>query len=187
MFMKCIIGLGNPGWKYRKTRHNIGFMIIDELAKRWRTKLSEKKFNGRFTIEHVDGERIALLKPETFMNLSGECIRPFIDYYNINIENMLVIYDDLDLPTGRIRLRKQGGHGGHNGVRSTIEHVGTKKFKRLRVGIGRPTTAQPIVDYVLENFRKEEREEADLGIQLAADACEAWLHRSFDDVMNEFN
>src|SRR5690625_1131295 len=88
---------------------------------------------------------------------------------------------------GRIRLRKQGGHGGHNGVRSTIEHVGTKKFKRLRVGIGRPTTAQPIVDYVLENFRKEEREEADLGIQLAADACEAWLHRSFDDVMNEFN
>src|SRR5690625_6021977 len=102
-------------------------MIIDELAKRWRTKLSEKKFNGRFTIEHVDGERIALLKPETCMNLSGECIRPFIDYYNINIENMLVIYDDLDLLTGRIRLRKQGGHGGHNGVRSAID----RKITRL--------------------------------------------------------
>lgn len=185
--MKCIVGLGNPGWKYRKTRHNVGFMVIDELARRFQTKLSEKKFNGHYTIERINEDRIVLLKPQTFMNLSGECIRPLIDYYNIDIENVLVIYDDLDLPTGKIRLRKQGGHGGHNGVRSTIDHLGSKNFKRLRLGIGRPSTSKPIVHYVLEKFDKKEQEEAELGILTAADACEAWLKKSFDDVMNEYN
>lgn len=185
--MKCIVGLGNPGWKYRKTRHNIGFMAIDELAKRFQTKLSEEKFNGKYSIVRQKEERLLLLKPKTFMNLSGECIRPILDYYRIDFDQLLVIYDDLDLPTGKIRLRKQGGHGGHNGVRSTIDHLGTKEFKRLRIGIGRPTTAQPIVDYVLKKFSKSEWEEAKLGILTAADACEMWLKKSFDEVMNEYN
>jgi len=185
--MKCIVGLGNPGLKYRKTRHNVGFMVIDELAKRFHTKLTEKKFNGYYTIERINGERVILLKPQTFMNLSGECIRPLIDYYQIDPEDVLVVYDDLDLPTGKIRLRKTGGHGGHNGIRSTIDHLGGKNFKRLRLGIGRPTTAQPIVDYVLQKFHKKEQEEANLGILTAADVCEAWLKTSFDKLMNEYN
>lgn len=185
--MKCIVGLGNPGLKYRKTRHNIGFMIIDELANRFQAKLKDKKFNGHYSIVNIKGERVLLLKPQTFMNLSGECIRPLIDYYKIDLDDILVIYDDLDLPTGKIRLRKRGGHGGHNGVRSTIDHLGTEKFKRLRFGIGRPTTAKPIVDYVLEKFSKKDLEEVNVGIQLAADACEAWLTKPFDEVMNEYN
>lgn len=185
--MKCIIGLGNPGRKYRKTRHNIGFMVIDELAKRYKWKLNEKKFNGTYTLEHIQGNRLILLQPQTFMNLAGECIRPLTDYYNIDIDDILVIYDDLDLPTGKIRLREQGGHGGHNGVRSTIDHLGTKQFKRLRVGIGRPTSPIPVVDYVLGKFNKEEREDVQLGIKMAADACEAWLGQPFINVMNEYN
>lgn len=185
--MKCIVGLGNPGRKYRKTRHNVGFMVIDELADRFQIKLSEKKFNGEYAIKHLKGERVILLKPKTFMNLSGECLRPLLDYYGIDAKDTLVIYDDLDLPTGRIRLRKKGGHGGHNGVRSVIDHLGTRDFKRLRIGIGRPQTAQPIVNYVLEKFAKDEREEAKLGILTGADVAEAWLKESFDDLMNRYN
>lgn len=185
--MKCIVGLGNPGWKYRKTRHNVGFMVIDELAKRFQTKLSEKKFKGEYAIERINGEGLILVKPQTFMNLSGECLRPLVDYYGIDPDHTLVIYDDLDLPTGRIRLRKKGGHGGHNGVRSVIDHLGTKDFKRLRIGIGRPKGPMPIVNYVLQKFDRAEQEEAKLGILTGADAAEAWLRESFDDLMNRYN
>lgn len=185
--MKCIVGLGNPGRKYRKTRHNIGFMVIDELLKRHKWKLNENKFHGRFTLEHVNGNRVILLQPQTFMNLSGNSIRPLVDYYDIDISDVLVMYDDLDLPTGKIRLRETGGHGGHNGVRSAIDQLGTKEFKRIRIGIGRPNSPIPVVDYVLGSFKKDEREDANVSIQTAADACESWLENSFNEVMNKFN
>lgn len=185
--MKCIVGLGNPGRKYRKTRHNIGFMIIDELASRYDVKLRRKKFNGKYALLHNHGSKVILLQPQTFMNLSGESVQAFMSYYNIETEHLLIIYDDLDLPTGKIRLRKQGGHGGHNGVRSVIDHLGTKKFKRLRVGIGRPITPMPVIDYVLGKFDKNEIENAQYGIKRAADACEAWLTEPFDQVMNTYN
>lgn len=185
--MKCIIGLGNPGKKYVKTRHNVGFMVIDELARRHHFQLSKEKFNGLYTIELIDGEKVAFLQPQTFMNLSGDCILPFIDYYKVDLANIIVLYDDLDLPVGKIRLRQKGGHGGHNGLRSTIDRLGTRNFKRLRVGIGRPKTNQPIVDYVLNKFSREQQEDVQLSINLAADACEQWLKEDFNQVMNAFN
>lgn len=185
--MKCIIGLGNPGRKYATTRHNIGFMVIDELLHRHQWQLNHEKFNGAYALEHYDGEKVLLLKPQTFMNLSGESIRPLLEYYQIDIEDILVIYDDLDLATGRIRLRQKGGHGGHNGVRSTIDHLGTKAFNRLRIGIGRPEGPMKVVDYVLGNFSKDQHEDVITSVKNAADACEAFLKKPFTDVMNTFN
>lgn len=185
--MKCIIGLGNPGKKYLNTRHNVGFMIIDELAHQHGFQLSKEKYNGLYTIEFINGEKVSFLQPQTFMNRSGECIQPFIDFYKIDLDNILVIYDDLDLPVGKIRLRQKGSHGGHNGLRSTINRLGTDKFKRLRVGIGRPENRQPIVDYVLNKFSKEQNDAIHEGIDAAAKACEQWLKDDFQQVMNMFN
>ncbi|WP_249872212.1 aminoacyl-tRNA hydrolase [Oceanobacillus saliphilus] len=186
--MKCIVGLGNPGKKYSQTRHNIGFMVIDELLERNQWSLNKSKFNGDYSIELFDGEKVVLLKPQTYMNLSGQSIRPLMEYYDMKLEDVLVIYDDLDLPTGKIRLRQKGGHGGHNGVRSTIDHLGTKEFKRVRIGVGRPTSSIPVADYVLGSFPKEEHVDVVTGIKNAADACEDWLKgTSFIEVMNEYN
>lgn len=185
--MKCIIGLGNPGRKYATTRHNVGFMVIDELIHRNQWSLSHTKFNGIYALEHYEGEKVILLKPQTFMNLSGESIKPLLDYYDIKIEDILVIYDDLDLATGRIRLRQKGGHGGHNGVRSTIDHLGTKSFNRLRIGIGRPVGPMKVVDYVLGNFSKDQQEDVVIGVKNAADACESFIKQPFSEVMNHFN
>lgn len=185
--MKCIVGLGNPGKKYKDTRHNIGFMVIEELLHRYHWDLNKTKFNGKYALEHVESEKVILLQPQTYMNLSGESIRSIMDFYNMDVEDVLVIYDDLDLPTGKIRLRQKGGHGGHNGIRSTIDHLGTKDFKRLRIGVGRPTTSIQVVDYVLGSFSKAQQEDVAEGIKKSADACEAWLEKPFIEVMNEFN
>ncbi|MFD1849260.1 aminoacyl-tRNA hydrolase [Oceanobacillus bengalensis] len=186
--MKCIVGLGNPGKKYEKTRHNVGFMTIDGIAARHNWELSKVKFKGQYTMEQYEGEKVILLKPQTFMNLSGESIRPLMEYYNLELEDLLVIYDDMDLPTGKIRLRQKGGHGGHNGVRNTIDQLGTKEFNRIRIGIGRPTTNISVIDYVLGEFPKEELGNVDESIQKCADACEAWIKgESFMEVMNKYN
>ncbi|QDP38827.1 aminoacyl-tRNA hydrolase [Radiobacillus deserti] len=185
--MKCIVGLGNPGRRFEDTRHNIGFMVVDELMKRHQLSLDKKKFNGQFTTHVVEGEKVIFLQPLTYMNLSGESVRPLADFYNLNPEDIVVIYDDLDLPNGKIRLRQKGGHGGHNGIRSMIDHLGTKEFKRIRVGIGRPTTPQPVPNFVTEPFTKEEWVLAREGIYKAADACDAWFSKPFEQVMNEFN
>lgn len=185
--MKCIVGLGNPGRKYKKTRHNIGFMVIDELLDRHHLKLNKRKFNGEYAMEPIGNKKTILLKPQTFMNLSGEAVRPLIDYFNIPIEDIIVIYDDLDLPTGKIRLREKGGHGGHNGIRSLIEHLGTKDFKRIRIGIGRPVTPIPVIDYVLGSFPKDQKEAVNNSINKSADACVSWLDSPFNEVMNDYN
>jgi PTH1 family peptidyl-tRNA hydrolase len=185
--MKCIVGLGNPGRKYKDTRHNVGFMVIEELRKRHNWKLNQSKFNGKYAMEILDGQKVILMQPQTYMNLSGEAIRPLLNYFNIDVEDMIVIYDDLDLPTGKIRLRQKGGHGGHNGIRSTIDHLGTKEFKRIRIGVGRPSDQTPVINYVLGKFPKEEQENVAFSINQAADACEAWITKPFAEVMNEYN
>ena len=185
--MKCIIGLGNPGRKYAKTRHNIGFMVLDELEKRQSIRLDKHKFKCDYQIETFGTEKVLFIRPQTFMNLSGEGVRPLLDFYKVDYHNVLVIYDDLDLPTGKIRLREKGGHGGHNGIRSLIDHLGTKDFKRLRIGIGRPEDRTPVVNYVLKPFAKAEMAEVNLSIEKAADASEAWFNQSFNEVMNEYN
>ncbi|WP_156644956.1 aminoacyl-tRNA hydrolase [Lentibacillus sp. JNUCC-1] len=185
--MKCIVGLGNPGRKYKKTRHNIGFMAVDELLKRYGWKLNQGKFEGKYTVEHVSGQKILLVQPQTFMNLSGKSVGPLADYYGIEPKDIVAVYDDLDLPAGKIRLRQQGGHGGHNGIRSLIDHLGTKSFNRIRIGIGRPEDRTPVVDYVLNPFAKHEKESVEASIHKAADAIESWMEKPFVEVMNEFN
>lgn len=185
--MKYFVGLGNPGKNYEKTRHNVGFMVIDELCKRWGLSLNKEKFKGIYGMGTINGEKVILLKPLTYMNLSGESIRPLLDYYEIPLEDLIVIYDDLDLPTGKIRLRTKGSAGGHNGIKSSIQHLGTQDFKRLRIGIDRPKNGMQVVDYVLGVFSKDEQPQIEGAIKDATDACEAWLSRSFLEVMNEFN
>lgn len=185
--MKCIIGLGNPGRKYEKTRHNVGFMVLDKLAEEHNWNINQSKFNGLYTMETVDQTKIILLKPQTYMNLSGESVRPLMDFYKLDIDDILVVYDDLDLPTGKVRLRQKGGHGGHNGIRSMIDHLGTKQFNRLRIGIDRPANQVSVVDHVLGEFYKTQQPSVEEGIEHAVAACNAWMNKPFPEVMNDFN
>jgi PTH1 family peptidyl-tRNA hydrolase len=185
--MKLIVGLGNPGREYELTRHNIGFMAIDALAKRWNISLNEQKFKGLFGAGFVNGEKVILLKPLTYMNLSGESIRPLMDYYKIDVEDFIVMYDDLDIPVGKLRLRMKGSAGGHNGVKSTISHLGTQEFQRIRMGIDRPQNGMKVVDYVLGRFTSEEISDVNQSIEKTADACEEWLNKPFLQIMNTFN
>ena len=185
--MKLIIGLGNPGEKYEKTRHNIGFEVIEECSSRFGIDINHQKFKSVYGFKMVDGEKVFLLKPLTYMNLSGEAVRPFIDYYKIDIEDIVVVYDDHDLPPGKIRLREKGGHGGHNGIKSLIAQLGTEKFKRIRVGIGRPPSAMLVPNYVLGTFTGEEKQLVAEAITYSTNACEAWLKDNFLKVMSQFN
>lgn len=185
--MKMIIGLGNPGKKYENTRHNIGFQVIDELAHQLNAPAMQAKFNGMYTVVHRPEGKVMLVKPLTYMNLSGECVRPLMDYYNIDVDDIIVLYDDLDFPPGELKIRQKGSAGGHNGMKSIIQHVGTDNFKRVRLGIGRPTNGMKIVDYVLANFSKEESPAIQQMVDKTARACEEWLKTPFLEVMNKFN
>ncbi|MBC1498990.1 aminoacyl-tRNA hydrolase [Listeria weihenstephanensis] len=184
--MKMIVGLGNPGKKYDRTRHNVGFMVVDELSFRYQMPWKKSKFNGMTSSIVVNGEKMLLVKPLTFMNLSGECVRPLMDYYDIPVEDVLIVYDDLDLPTGKIRLRQKGSAGGHNGMKSLIQHLKTQEFNRIRVGVDRPVNGD-IINYVLGDFPKSEQADIIEAIQKSADAVEAWSNKSFTEVMNQFN
>jgi PTH1 family peptidyl-tRNA hydrolase len=140
-----------------------------------------------YAVFNLGGEKVLLLKPLTYMNLSGESIRACMDYYHIPVEDLLVIYDDLDLPAGKIRLRQKGSAGGHNGIKSTIAHIGTQQFNRIRIGIGRPEKDVYMPDYVLGKFSKAEWEIMQNAVEKSADACEAWISKPFIEVMNDFN
>ncbi len=185
--MKMIIGLGNPGKKYEKTRHNIGFLVIDELAKQYGVELNQTKHHALYAIAHTPKGKVLLVKPYTYMNLSGEAVAPLMKYYDIDVEDIVVIYDDLDLGTGKLRLRQRGSAGGHNGIKSLIQHLGTQNFNRIRIGISRPPTGMKVPDYVLANFRDEEQPDMELAIKKSADACTLWLDKPFLEVMNDYN
>jgi PTH1 family peptidyl-tRNA hydrolase len=185
--MKLIVGLGNPGRKYKDTRHNVGFMVIDELAKRKGWGLNKKKFQGHYAYEDVGTDKVILLEPQTYMNLSGDSVKPLADFYGIAPEDIVVVYDDLDLPTGKVRLRQSGGHGGHNGIRSIIDQLGTKNFNRIRIGIDRPKEGLTVTDHVLGRFSKTERALIDESVEHAATACDAFMTEDFQSVMNKFN
>lgn len=185
--MKLIIGLGNPGKTYEQTRHNIGFQVIDLLASKWNAPLTQSKFKGMYSIIHRPEGKVMLLKPLTYMNLSGESVSALMDYYDVGIEDIVVIYDDLDLPTGQLRLRQKGSAGGHNGIKSLIHHLGTQEFNRMRIGISRPPAGMKVPDYVLSRFSKEENPEVSEAVQKSAEACELWLAKPYVEVMNKFN
>jgi PTH1 family peptidyl-tRNA hydrolase len=185
--MKLIVGLGNPGKQYEQTRHNIGFEVIDTLSGKLAIPLNQSKFKGLYGMGFYNGEKVILLKPLTYMNLSGESIRAVMDYYDIDVEDLLVIYDDLDLPVGKIRLRQKGSPGGHNGIKSTVAHLGTQEFNRIRIGIDRPKTGMSVPDYVLGRFHPEDRAPMEEAVKKSAEACTTWLEKPFLQVMNEYN
>lgn len=185
--MKIIVGLGNPGKQYESTRHNIGFHVIDELSSRLNIPLTQSKFNGMYGISHVGTEKVMLLKPLTYMNLSGECIVPMMDYFEVADEEIVVIYDDLDLQVGKLRLRQKGSAGGHNGIKSIIQHLGTQEFNRIRIGVDRPKNGMKVSDYVLSRFTEDEKSDIEHAVKKSADACEDWLTKSFLEVMNTYN
>ncbi|MFC4075541.1 aminoacyl-tRNA hydrolase [Salinithrix halophila] len=185
--MKVIVGLGNPGMKYALTRHNIGFWVVDRLSEQWGIPCEKDKWKAMVGEGRARGEKVVLLKPETYMNLSGESVRPALDWLKCSIKDLVVIYDDLDLPVGRIRLRLKGGSGGHNGMKSLIGHLGTQEFKRIKIGIGRPSVPMPVPDYVLSRFSQEEEVPIAEAVENAAAAIEGWLDMSFSEVMNRYN
>ena len=157
--MKVICGLGNPGQKYAETRHNIGFQVLDALSKKHGISLSKKKFKSLYTEENIHNKKVLFIKPQTFMNNSGEALKACIHFFNLQPKNVLVIHDEIDFPFGKIKTKFAGGHAGHNGLRSIFEHIGTDEFYRLRIGIGRPFTKEDVSNYVLGPFSKEQKQE----------------------------
>jgi PTH1 family peptidyl-tRNA hydrolase len=182
-----IVGLGNPGREYRYNRHNIGFMVLDQLAGKLDTSFSKMKMNALMTAVRYKGCRIILLKPQTFMNLSGKAAASFIRFYKLPLENLLVVYDDVDLPFQTLRMRPNGGDAGQKGVRSIIQELGTKDFPRLRVGINRPPGRMSVSSYVLLNFSDQEVETLPFVLDQAADAILAFVELGLNQAMTTFN
>ena len=185
--MKLFIGLGNPGRKYAGTRHNVGFMVIDELAKKWDvTLIEDKKFKGEIGSAHVGGEKVILLKPTTYMNLSGESVQAVMDFYNLENEDIIVIYDDLDMETGKLRGREKGSAGGHNGIKSMILHLAGQEFKRFKIGIDKSPYGKTS-DHVLGQFSVAEMDYIGPAILRVARACEETLKTDFLKAVSGLN
>ncbi len=185
--MKWIVGLGNPGTAYQGTRHNVGFMAVDALAKRWGISVTQSKCKALLGEGNAGGTKVALLKPMTYMNLSGETVRGYMDYFKADLEDAIIVYDDLDTEVGKIRLRYQGSSGGHNGIKSIIQHTGTQQFNRVRMGISRPKPGMNIADYVLSNFPKADLDLLSAMVEETCDAIEFALKNPFEQTMAKFN
>ncbi|MFD2617450.1 aminoacyl-tRNA hydrolase [Terrilactibacillus laevilacticus] len=185
--MKVIVGLGNIGSEFDHTRHNIGFEVIDYLASQHHLPLSKTKFNAVYGKGIIEGEECLLVKPLTYMNRSGEAVAPILKFFKVSVDDLIVVYDDLDLPIGKIRLRQKGSAGGHNGIKSIISHLQTQDFKRVKIGIGRPDGHEKVVNYVLQRFSKEQMIEIAPAIERAAEAIVKGMSLPFVKVMNTFN
>ena len=183
-----IVGLGNPGAEYTKTRHNAGFLLVEKLAARWKADWKhERKFGARIARSRQDGRRVLLCQPQTFMNLSGETVGALKDFYQLPLKRLLVVMDDADLPLGEIRLRAEGGSGGHHGLESIEQHLASRGFARLRLGIGRTDGAREITDYVLARFSADEAALMEKVLVRAAGQAECWLDDGIEMAMNRFN
>ena len=187
-----LAGLGNPGREYRLTRHNIGFLFIDHLADSRGWRVDSLKMQGLHCQGRAWGGQIFLLKPQTYMNRSGECIRSFLDYFKIPYDHLLVLHDDIDLAAGRVRLVARGGAGGHNGVRSIIQHLGAQDFARMKIGIGRPQAeleekGQPVDQFVLSRLSGDEQALFDQRQSLVAEASELFVREGIEVCMNRIN
>lgn len=185
--MYLIVGLGNPEQEYSYTRHNMGFDSINKLAKRYEIEITRTKFNGLYGSGMIEGEKVILLKPQTFMNLSGECIKPFMDFYKLSMQDIIVIYDDIDTLPGTIRIRKKGGPGSHNGMKSVVHELLSDEFIRIRVGIGMPESKEEMIEYVIGKLEKEEYSFLEQGSEKAAEAVAEIIKQGIDKAMNEFN
>lgn len=188
--MKLIAGLGNPGREYEATRHNLGFRVLDALARRGHIELTSTKFSAESGQGVLGGHKVLLLKPQTYMNLSGQSVGPAAHFYKVAPEDLVVIHDDLDLALGRLQLRQGGGTGGHNGIKSIVQCLGTSDFVRLRIGIGKPPGPDPkqrVVGHVLSKFDAGERSLIDDAVETAARAVETCLAQGLAQAMNAFN
>ena len=182
-----IVGLGNPGPKYAQSRHNVGFWCIDALVKTHGITLSRRRQKAAVGEGEIDGRRVAMAKPRTFMNSSGEAVRYLLDLYRAKPEGLLVMYDDMDLPVGKLRIRPRGSAGGHRGIQSIISSIGTEEFPRIRVGVGRPPEGMEEIPYVLGRFPPEERRKIEEASREAAEAVVCLLSEGVEEAMNRYN
>ncbi len=185
--MYIIAGLGNPTKEYDKTRHNVGFAVIDQLADRYGIDVSERKHRAFCGKGVIEGQKVLLVKPQTFMNLSGESLRSAMDYYKALPEKLIVIYDDISLPPGQLRIRLKGSAGGHNGIKNIIAHLGTQEFPRIKVGVGEKPPRMDLKDYVLSRFSKGEQELMEEAFREVAQAVAMMISDGADRAMNHFN
>ena len=185
--MYLIVGLGNPENEYANTRHNMGFDTINKLAEKNNIEVNKNKFKGLYGTGIIHNQKVILLKPQTYMNLSGESVKEVIDFYHINSEEIIIIYDDIDTEKGNIRIRKKGGPGSHNGMKSVVENIQTTNFGRIRVGIGQPEYKNDMINYVIGKVPEEEREILQKGVNKATEAVEEILKSGIDIAMNKFN
>jgi PTH1 family peptidyl-tRNA hydrolase len=182
-----IVGLGNPGRRFREDRHNLGFMVLDHLLEKLELTFSRSQQNALVTDGKIGEHKVFFAKPQTFMNNAGKAVAPLFRYYRVSLEHLLVIYDDLDLPLGSLRIRPQGGSGGHHGMESILQQLGSENFPRMRLGIGRPPGQMDPAAYVLQSFSKEELEVMDITLQRAVDAIEVYICEGIEDAMTRFN
>ena len=184
-----VVGLGNPGAQYARTRHNAGFETLEVLSRRWGVEINKKKLNGLVAETTYNGHRVVLVLPQTFMNASGECVQPILQWYKAPLANLLVIYDDIDLPLGKLRVRKSGSAGTHNGMRSILGCLGNQQgFPRVRVGVGAKPEGWDLADWVLSTYRqKEDREEMEKTFARAADCVEDWIKNGIEHAMQQYN
>lgn len=185
--MYLIVGLGNPGKEYENTRHNLGFKAIDELARRLGIKSLKSKCQSFIAEAKIDDKKVIIAQPQTFMNNSGPAVRGLLEWFKINPENLILIYDDVDLEVGQLRVREKGGAGGHHGVESVMASVATTQFVRVRLGIGRESLTDDVTDYVLQNIPPAQRESLDEAVVSAADAVESIVSQGLLKAMNKFN
>lgn len=187
--VKMIIGLGNPGSKYEKTKHNIGFMAIDKIVNNLDVTFTEdKNFKAQIGSTFINHEKVYFVKPTTFMNNSGIAVKALLTYYNISVEDLIVIYDDLDMEVGKLRLRSKGSAGGHNGIKSIIAHIGTQEFNRIKVGIGRPLKGMTVINHVMGQFNTEDNIVISLTLDRVVNAVNFYLQENdFEKTMQKFN
>lgn len=185
--MKLIVGLGNPGNEYKDTKHNVGWMLVDALAEKLNAGAWQEKEKGLIADARIGAEKIFLVKPQTYMNNSGECVGPLMRYYKLEPEDVIVCHDEMDIPAGMVRIRKKGSAGGHNGIKSVIQHVGTENFARVRIGIGRPLPQWSVIDHVLSGFTDEDKPKIKEAIEYLLPAVECIVTDGADNAMNKFN
>lgn len=185
--MYLIVGLGNPENEYARTRHNMGFDAINKIADKYNIEMNHNKFNAIYGNGNINGEKVVLVKPQTFMNLSGQAVREFVNFYKVEKEKLIVLYDDMDIEKGTIKIRKKGGAGSHNGMKSVVQELGITDFPRVRIGIGQPEFKNDAINYVIGHVPDEEYEVLQKGVNIASVAIEEIITHGIDYAMNKLN